>query len=130
MFFQKEGNAILIKTLVGLWWLDMGCTYNADASYLDKVALINNVAYSCHILFQNVFHRIEKSDIVCIQDDLCDILWKCITWINKRCLFAFQKQNIEAFLSSHTLTINPFNGFVVKPGTHTSKLFFKNPNPH
>ena len=112
-FFQKEGNVILIRTLTGLRWFDIDCTDNEDALYLDKVALIDNFAHSCHILFQNMFHRIEKSDIVCIRDDQCDILWQCITWINKGFLFANQKQSFEAFLSTHTLTIDPYNSFFI-----------------
>ena len=112
-FFQKEGNVILIRTLTGLRWFDIDCTDNEDALYLDKVALIDNFAHSCHILFQNKFHRIEKSDIVCIRDDQCDILWQCITWINKGFLFANQKQSFEAFLSTHTLTIDPYNIFFI-----------------
>ena len=103
---------ILIGTLVGFWWLDIGCTDNSDALYLVQVALINNLVPSCHILFQNLFHGIEKSNIVGIQDDHCYILWKWITWINKGCLFAIRKQNIETFLSAHTLTIDRFNSFV------------------
>ena len=40
----------MIRTLVGLQWLVIDCTDNADALYLDKVALMDYVAHSCHIL--------------------------------------------------------------------------------
>ena len=92
----------MIRTIAGLLWLDTPFTENADASCLVQVALINNIAHSFHILFQNPFHQIEKSDIVGIQDDQCDILWKCTSWINKGFLFAIWKQSIEVFLSTHT----------------------------
>ena len=92
----------MIRTIVGLLWLDIPFTDNADASYLVQVALINNVAHSFHILFQNPFHQIEKSDIVGIQDDQCDILWKFTSWMNKGFLFYIWKQSIEVFLSTHT----------------------------
>ena len=81
-------------------------------------------------MFQNIFHWIEKLDIICIQDDQCDILWKWITWINQGCLFAIRKQNIKAFLSTHTLTIDPFHGFVLnlvlKPPISFSKNYILN----
>ena len=116
---------ILIRTLVGFWWLDIGCTYNVDALYLVQVALMDNLAHSCHILFQNIFHRIEKSDILGIQDDQCDILLKCISWINKGCLFEIRKQSIVDFVSTHTLIINHFNCFdanlVLTPPNYLSK---------
>ena len=103
----------MIRTIVGFLWLDIPFTENADASYLVQVALINNLAHSFHILFQNSFHQIEKSDILRIQDDQCDILWKFTNWINKGFLFANQKQSFEAFLSTHTLTIDPYNSFFI-----------------
>ena len=92
----------MIRTIVGFLLLDTPFTKNADSSYLFQVALINNIAHNYHILFQNPFYQIEKSDIVGIQDDQCDILWKCTSWINKGFLFAIWKQSIEVLLSTHT----------------------------
>ena len=77
----------MIRTIVGFLWLHIPFTDNADASYLVQVALINNLAHSFHILFQNPFHQIAKSDIVGIQNDQFDILWKFTSWINKGSLF-------------------------------------------
>jgi hypothetical protein len=116
----------MIRTVVGFLWLDIPFTDKAYASYLVQVALINNLAHSFHIQFQNPFHQIEKSDIVGIQDDQCDILWKCITWINKGYLFAIRKQSIEAFFSIYTFTITTFNGFVAKLVLVPSNSFSKN----
>ena len=76
VLFQKEGDVILIRTLVGVQWLDIGCTDIVNSLYHVQVALINNLGQSFHILFQNIFHRTEKSDIIGIQDDQCDILWQ------------------------------------------------------
>ena len=89
----------MIEKFVGFQWLGIACTDNVDVLYLVQVTLNDNLVHSCHILFQKMFHRIEKSDIVGIQDDQCDILWKCIGWINKGCLFAIRKQSIEAFIT-------------------------------
>jgi hypothetical protein len=85
----------MIMTIVGFLWLDIPSTENADASYLVQVSLIINIAHSFHILFQNPFHQIEKSDIVGIQYDQCDILWKCTSWINKGFLFAIWKKVLK-----------------------------------